>query len=145
LDNIKNLKFVAEKINDFKLSGDFDQLCNLCGSSNGIEILPELEFLNNKEIKSFCLSLFCSSKECRNLSYYYFEPGANMGVPVSIADFTLLPKGVKLTCNKCGNQNIQVKVELSQSGFKYVTDLVTITLECACGNCAEHKFLGKYF
>ncbi|ABO51454.1 hypothetical protein Dred_2951 [Desulforamulus reducens MI-1] len=143
MSQIKKLKFTAEKFEDFSVPGDFDQLCNLCGST-GAEILPEVEFLNNKEVKSFCLSLFCSSKECRNLSYYYMELDAMCGT-AEAEMFAPLPKGIKLSCNKCGSQNIKIDVKLEQSGFKYVYDLVDLTLSCSCGNCARHQFQGKYF
>ncbi|AEG58888.1 hypothetical protein [Desulforamulus ruminis] len=144
MNTIKNLRFTAEKLDDFSLPGDFEQFCSLCGS-NGAEILPEVEFLNNKELKSLCLTIFCSSKECRNLSYHYFEMDEEMKGSAKADSFMPLPKGIKLSCNQCGGQDIEVKVWLEQSGFKYVNDLVNVTLSCACGNCAKHEFLGKYF
>ncbi|CCO07527.1 hypothetical protein [Desulforamulus hydrothermalis] len=139
-----NLKFAAEKVNDFDRPGEFEQFCNLCGCTEA-EVLPEVEYLNKKEIKSICLSVYCSSKECRNLSYHYFEPDDKLRADALAGDFTPLPKGLKFTCNRCGNQNIQVKVKLEQSGFKFVHDIVAVSLSCSCGNQATHRFLGKYF
>lgn len=144
MSNMKNLKFTTEKIEDFTLAGDFDQLCNLCGCT-GVEIQPDVEYVNNKDVKSLCLSIYCSSKECRNLSYYDFPLENKLTASTSVEDFIPLPKGLKLICNQCGNQDIQVKVKMEQSGFKYVYDLVNLSLSCTCGNCAQHQFLGKYF
>lgn len=144
MSEIKTLKFTAEKFSDFSIAGDFEQLCNLCGCT-GAEMAPEVEFINKKELKSFCLSIFCSSKECRNLAYHYFEMDTTLQATIGIEEFTSLPKGLKFTCNKCGSQEIQVTVALGQSGFKYIYDLVEVTLSCSCGNHAKNQFLGKYF
>lgn len=144
MNNTRNLKFTSEKIEDFTLSGDFGQLCNLCGCT-GAEIQPDVEYVNNKDVKSLCLSIYCSSKECRNLSYYDFLLENKLTASASVEDFIPLPKGLKIICNQCGSQDIQVKVKMEQSGFKYVNDIVNVTLSCTCGNCAQHQFLGKYF
>lgn len=144
LNNTRNLKFTSKKIEEFSQPGDFEQLCTLCGCT-GAEIQPDVEYLNNKEINSICLSIYCSSKECRNLSYHYFELDYKLAAKAHVEDFTTLPKGIKFTCNQCGSQDIQVKVKMEQSGFKYVNDIVNVTLSCTCGNSAQHQFLGKYF
>ncbi|AQS60224.1 hypothetical protein [Desulforamulus ferrireducens] len=140
----KSLKFSVVKIDEFEKPGNWEQICNLCGSI-GATILPEIEYTNNKEIKTTCLSVLCASTECRNLSYHYFELDSQMSAGADISEFTTLPKGIKITCQECGNQNITVKLQLEESGFKYVHDIVQVTLACPCGNTATHQFLGKYF
>ena len=144
MTNVKNLKFTPTPIDEFDKPGQLEQLCNLCGNI-GATLLPEMELINNKELKSICLSVLCSSKECRNLSYHYFELDSEMCGNADISQFTTLPKGIKLTCNECGNQSVTVKVKLDQSGFKYVYDVVQVTFSCPCGHTASHQFLGKYF
>lgn len=144
MSEMKSLKFSNIKLDEFSLAGEFEQLCNLCGFS-GAEILPEVEFLNKREIKSLCLSIFCTSNECRNLAYHYFELDENRKSSATVEEFTALPKGIKLTCNQCGNQKIAVDISLGQSGFKFIEDLVDVTISCSCGNRAKHQFLGKYF
>ncbi|WP_459908747.1 hypothetical protein [Desulfotomaculum defluvii] len=141
---MKQLKFTAVKISNFSITGDFDQLCNQCGNI-GASILPEVEFLNNKVVKNFGLSIFCSSPECRNLSYHFLKLAENMSGSDNYDNFTHLPKGIRISCNKCGSQDIRVNIKLDQSGFKFVYDLVAVNLSCSCGNCAKHQFLGKYF
>lgn len=142
MNNVNNIRFPSQKLEDF--TADFDQLCNLCGCTQ-VEILPEVEFQDKKHVKSFCLSIYCISKECRNLSYNYMELDSKMTCEVDIQDFNPLPKGLRLACKLCGNSNIKIKVKLDQSGFKYVYDLARVSLQCSCGNCAEYDFLGKYF
>ena len=143
MENSKSLKFSLVKIDEFDQPANLEQMCNLCGSI-GATLLPEIEY-SNKEIKSACLSVLCTSTECRNLSYHYFELDSKMTGSADIGEFTTLPKGVKITCRDCGNQNVTVKLKLDQSGFKYIYDLVQVTLACPCGNTATHQFLGKYF
>lgn len=143
MSQVKQLKFSAQKINDFSMPGDFDQLCNQCGNIEAA-ILPEVEFQSNKVVKNFSLSLFCSSTECRNLSYNYFKITDMCGAE-DLEMFTHLPRGIKISCNKCGSHDTRINIKLDQSGFKYIYDLVRITLYCPCGNKAQHQFLGKYF
>lgn len=141
---IKQLKFTPLKFEEFSFSDKISQLCNLCGFDQ-VEIAPEIEYLSNKTVKSFCISIFCSSTECRNLAYHDFELNNSMSSYASIDDFIPLPKGFQLTCNLCGSQKILFNASLSQSGFKYVYDQVNLNINCACGNNLKHSFLGKYF
>lgn len=141
--DLKSIKFSPQKIDDFTLAVGFDQLCYLCGS-NQVEMVPEVEYLDKRRISSFCLSLYCGSPGCRNISYNYMELDQNMEASANLEDFTPLPKGLKLTCLQCGGQNVGVRVKLNQSGFKHGYDIVSITLHCQCGNQAQHNFVGSY-
>ncbi|MDO7789157.1 hypothetical protein [Desulforamulus aquiferis] len=144
MNNIKNIKFLPVKLEDFSLSSAIKQLCNLCGS-NSVEVVPEVVFLNKKDVESFCISIYCSSTECQNIAYCDTTLDQELKATISSLEFTPLPKGFALTCDKCNNKEIFFNVSLGQSGFKYVYDLVNISITCTCGNRTEYSFLGKYY